>query len=283
LPPGGFEEYPERVEVAMATRLRGLLVTAAAVLAGVLLAAPTAGARQTANLSLNVTFFTNGQITMALPDGTPVGTTSGAPTMIPAGYYALMMNGPGGCTSLPHFILKGPGENVVDNLTEGEVTNFQYNAYFLPNSTYTWRNDANPSVVYTFATTNDVLGSPPPAAPGSKGLSASSHGSAQSQDVLGSGLAVTRGTLTAAVSPSGTLSLSFKGKAARSLKPGKYTVKVSDASTNGGFMLVKGSQTLTFTTKAFVGKRTRTVVLTAGKWSLVPVAGGKATALTVAA
>ena len=144
--PAGSRSTPEGVKVATATRLRGLLVTATAVLAGVLLAAPTAGARQTANLSLNVTFFTNGQITMALPDGTPVGTTSGAPTMIPAGYYALMMNGPGGCTSLPHFILKGPGENVVDNLTEGEVTNFQYNAYFLPNSTYTWRNDANPGV-----------------------------------------------------------------------------------------------------------------------------------------
>ena len=177
----------------MATRLRGLRRMLPLVVAGVvatLLLAPTAGARQAANLSLTVNFFTNGTITVSLPDGTPVGTQSGAPTMIPAGYYAVMLNGPGGCTALPHFILKGPGESITDNLTEGEVTNFQYNAYFLPNSTYTWRNDANPSVVYTFATTNDVLGSPPPAPAGAKGISAPSHGTAQSQDVMGSGLAV---------------------------------------------------------------------------------------------
>ena len=254
------------------------------VVAGVvatLLLAPTAGARQAANLSLNVNFFTNDTITVSLPDGTPVGTLSGAPTMIPAGYYAVMLNGPGGCTALPHFILKGPGESITDNLTEGEVTNFQYNAYFLPNSTYTWRNDANPNVVYTFATTSDVLGSPPPAPAGAKGISATSHGTAQSQDVMGSGLAVARGTLAGGVSASGALSLTFNGKAAKTLQAGKYMVKVTDASKADGFMFVKGKRTLTLTGAAFVGKHTGTVTLTAGKWSLVPVAGGKATALTV--
>jgi hypothetical protein len=268
----------------MATRLRGLRRTLPLVAAGVLatlLLAPTAGARQAANLSLNVNFFTNGTITVSLPDGTPVGTQSGPPTMIPAGYYAVMLNGPGGCTSLPHFILKGPGESISDNLTEGEVTNFQYNAYFLPNSTYTWRNDANPNVVYSFATTGDVLGSAPPAPAGPKGLSSSNHGTAQSQDVLGSGLAVSRGTLTAGVSPSGALSLTFKGKAAKTLQAGKYTVKVSDASKTSGFLLVKGKRTMTLTGRAFVGKHSKTVTLTAGTWSIVPAPGGKATALTV--
>jgi hypothetical protein len=246
-----------------------------------LLLAPAAGARPAANLSLNVNFFTNGTITVTLPDGTPVGTPSGAPTMIPAGYYAVMLNGPGGCTALPHFILKGPGESISDNLTEGEVTNFQYNAYFLPNSTYTWRSDANPNVVYTFATTSDVLGSAPPAPAGPKGISASSHGTAQSQDVMGSGLAVARGTLTAGVSASGALSLSFKGKVAKTLQAGKYTVKVTDASKTDGFTFVKGKRTVTLTGRAFVGKHTGAVTLTTGTWSLVPVAGGKATTLRV--
>ena len=143
------------------------------VVAGVvatLLLAPSAGARQAANLSLNVNFFTNGTITVSLPDGAPVGTPSGAPTMIPAGYSAVMLNGPGGCTTLPHFILKGPGESIIDNLTEGEVSNFLYNAYFLPNSTYTWSNDAAPGVVHTFATTGDITGSTAQEPAGSKGI-----------------------------------------------------------------------------------------------------------------
>jgi hypothetical protein len=246
-----------------------------------LLLAPTAGARQSANLSLNVNFFTNGTITVTLPDGTPVGTQSGAPTMIPAGYYAVMLNGPGGCTALPHWILKGPGEAITDNLTEGEVTNFQYNAYFLPNSTYTWRNDANPNTVYTFATTSDVLGSAPPTPAGPKGLSASKHGTAKSRDVMGSGLAVARGTLTGGVSPSGALSLTFKGKPAKTLQAGKYTVKVTDGSKTAGLMFVKGKRSVTLSGPAFVGKHTGTVTLTAGTWSIVPAAGGKSTSLIV--
>jgi hypothetical protein len=58
-------------------------------------------------------------------------------------------------------------------------------------------------------------------------------------------------------------------------------VKVTDGSKAAGFMFVKGKRALTLTGRAFVGKHTGTVTLTAGTWSLVPAAGGKATALTV--
>src|SRR5262245_60155275 len=61
---------------------------------GVLLA-PGAGARKDANLSLNVNYTAAGLVTVTLPDGTPVGSTSGAPTVIPAGYYSLNLSGPG--------------------------------------------------------------------------------------------------------------------------------------------------------------------------------------------
>jgi hypothetical protein len=252
-----------------------------AVAVAAVLLAPSAGARSAASLSLNVSFFTNGTITVALPDGTPVGTQSGAPTVIPAGYYALMMNGPGGCTSLPHFILRGPGENIVDNLTEGEVTNFQYNAYFQPNATYTWRNDANPSVVYTFATSGDVQGAPPPSGPGRGGLQSTNHGTATSQDLVASARATFRGTLAGAVSATGSLSLSFKGKTAATLKAGKYTLKVSDSSPKSGFVLTKAKRTVAVTGAAFMGRHTGAVVLTAGRWSLRPSAGGKATTIVV--
>lgn len=245
-----------------------------------MLLAPSAGARTAANLSIDVSFFTNGTITVTLPNGSPVGTTSGSPTVIPAGYYAVMLSGPGGCTSLPHFVLNGPGENIVDNLTEGEVTNFQYNAYFQPNSTYTWKDDANPSVVYTFATSGDIQGSPPPQ-PGHAGIQASNHGTAQSQDVLGSAVATTRGTLAGSVSAGGTLTLSFEGKPAATLAAGRYTLKVTDSSRQSGFMLVKAKHTLTVTGMAYVGERTATVTLTSGRWTFEAAPGGKATAITV--
>jgi hypothetical protein len=253
---------------------------ALAALAAVLVLAPSAGAHRAANLSLNVNFFTNGTITVTLPDGTPVGTTSGAPTTIPAGYYAVMLNGPGGCTALPHFILKGPGENIVDNMTEGEVANFQYNAYFLPSSTYTWSNDASPSVVHTFATTADVQGTAPTQA-GSKGIQASNHGTAKSVNPFGSDVLPLRGSLSGAVSAAGALTLSFKGQPVSSLKAGRYTVTITDGSKTSGFVLMKGTRAVTVTNAPFVGKHTGKVSLTAGKWVFTPSLHGKATAITV--
>jgi hypothetical protein len=67
-----------------------VLSTVAAVAAGVVLVlAPAANAGRHATLSLTVTFTANGVVTVTLPDGTPVGSTGGAPTVIPAGYYTL--------------------------------------------------------------------------------------------------------------------------------------------------------------------------------------------------
>ncbi len=137
-------------------RLAAAGVLAASLLVGV----PAASA---ANLQLNVTFSATGQITLTLPDGTPVGVTSGTPTVIPAGFYTMNLIGPGGCSTLPYFDLRGPGNNILDNMDQGEEANKTDNATFLPNSTYTWRDDQNPSVVYTFVTDSEVLGSAPTA------------------------------------------------------------------------------------------------------------------------
>ena len=128
--------------------------------ASLLVGVPAASA---ANLQLNVTFSATGQITLTLPDGTPVGVTSGTPTVIPAGFYTMNLIGPGGCSTLPYFDLRGPGNNILDNMDQGEEANKTDNATFLPNSTYTWRDDQNPSVVYTFVTDSEVLGSAPTA------------------------------------------------------------------------------------------------------------------------
>ncbi|MEI8105372.1 MAG: hypothetical protein WCH31_05990 [Actinomycetes bacterium] len=237
--------------------------------------APLAQARSADSLTLEVTFFTTGNITLTM-NSTPIGTTTGAATVIPAGYYELLMWGPGGCTALPRFRMNGPGENVVDNMTEGEVANESYNAYFLPNSTYTWTNDAFPGVVHTFKTTSDIQGTAPVVS--ATGYASRAHGTATSTDFVGSKKVPFRGTLAGAVSTSGKLSLAFHGKAVTSLMKGRYTFAITDASMTSGFMISKDKQsTAAITAKAFRGKRAVTLNLTKGRWFFSPAVLGKKT------
>jgi hypothetical protein len=255
-------------------RLRSLRLFAligAAVGASML--ASAAHGRATAPLTLKVNFTLSGTISVNLPNGTPVGVTGGSPTVIPAGYYILDMNGPGGCAAMPHFTLRGPGVQVFDNLNEGESDHVEYNANFLPNSTYVWSSDAVPGVLHTFVTSSDVVGTANPRSPG--GLTSGNHTTVKSSDFVGSAILPQRGTLTASVSPAGTLSLAYKGKSIASLMAGRYTISVTDKSSTSGFAVQKlRHATTTLTGRAFVGKRSETVQLTAGKWVFSP-SGGK--------
>ncbi len=235
-------------------------------------AAPAAQAAHAASLSLDVIFSATGTISVSLPDGTPVGTTSGAPTIIPAGYYQLMLSGPGGCTLMPSFDLKGPGVDIVDNMTEGEVTSEVYNAYFLPNTTYTWRNDSTvPTVVYSFTTSSAVTGTPPPApTSGAQGISSSLHSTATSQDVVGSSIVPFRGTISGVLSATGKLTLSYHGRQPASLTAGRYTISLTDKGSRNGLSLqAAGHSPLTVSGAGFVGRHTASVDLSVGTWRFV--------------
>lgn len=254
------------------------LVVACGVLAVALLVAPLAQARHGEALSLNVTFSTGGAIAVTLPDGTPVGVSTGSPTVIPAGYYTLFLSGPG-CVNVPFFTLRGPGVNISDNLEEGEVTSDSYTADFQANSTYTWTDEATPGVVYTFQTSSSVLGTPTPLPDGGYAVSNDS-GTAASSDPIGSGASASpalsvKGSLTAAVSAAGKLSLLYKGKAVTTLPPGRYTVSVNDKSRTNGFMLERvGHAPLSLIKPGKVGKASATVDLTSGQWFFAAHAAG---------
>ena len=242
-----------------------------------LAAAPVASGRVSGAVALDVTFSATGTISVTLADGTPVGSSSGAPTMIPAGYYTLELSGPGGCTELPLFELKGPGEDIFENMTEGELDYTTANAYLAPNSTYTWRNYSTPAVTYTFVTSNQVVGSAPPAPTPSV-----YSGTVASRDVVGSAAATASaaggGALSGAVSASGRLSLDFHGTPVASLKAGRYTITVTTASATHGFLLDKlHARPLTITRAGFVGRQSATVELTAGQWYFSPVRSGPKT------
>jgi len=262
---------------------RGRLVTAIGCAAGLLALAPGAEAHGLANPSLRVNFFPNGTIAVSLPDGTAVGTPSGAPTVIPAGYYTLNMIGPGGCSNVPYFELKGPGTSIVDNMDEGELSVNTYNTYLAPNSTFTWKDDdANPMVIYTFQTSSDVQGAAPPTA-GPNGLQGGSHGTQTSSDPLGSDAPQSRGTLNASVTAAGALAMVFKGKVVTSLQAGKYTIAVNDKSKSTGFSLLRGKpkKTYNLTGNAYVGTHKSSLTLTAGQWSFSPGAGKTSYAFVV--
>jgi hypothetical protein len=249
--------------------------------------ASTAQARSAESLSLDVTFSATGTIAVTLPDGTPVGSTSGPPTVIPAGFYTLQLSGPGGCTDLPYFHLQGPGNDLLDNMDDGEVAGVVDTADLLPNSTYTWSDEnANPAAVYTFVTSADVLGTPPAGFNSPTGISSAEHSTAASQnDVVGSSIAApSRGTLSGAVSAAGTVTLAYGGKGAARLAPGRYTITVTDRSTRSGFMLEAAQHPpISLTGNAFVGRRSVSVDLTAGEWYFAPSIGGRKTSFTVAA
>lgn len=262
--------HPRALRIAVVTALLAVAVVIA----------QAAQARTAANLVLDVQFSTNGTIAVTLPDGTPVGVTSGSPTTISAGYYNVVELGPGGCTAMPHFTLKGPGVSIFDNLLEGESTTITFFEYLDPNSTYTWGNDAFPGVIHTFVTSSTIGGTPPPNLP--KGLSSSDHTTVSSSSLVGSNLAPFRGTLTGAVSATGTLTLELKGKSVSSLQAGRYKISVTDKSKTSGFMLQKNaSGMVTVTGVSFVGRHSQTVHLTAGTWSLMSRPGSKVGSISV--
>jgi hypothetical protein len=227
-----------------------------------------AEARSGATPTIVVSFTVSGVVTVTL-NGSPVGTTSGPPTVIAGGYYSVLLNGPGDCINLPLFELTGPGVNIQDDMLGGEVDTHSLPTYFVPNSTYTWHIDRSQATVYTFRTSSDVVGSATGA--GSSSTSSKSGGKATSEDVVGSAIAPLRGTLSGVVTAAGRLSIAYKGKAVKSLKAGRYTITVVDRSSSNGFV-VKGKHTTSVTGMAFIGKRSVTLSLTAGRWSFGPSA-----------
>jgi hypothetical protein len=258
------------------------LFASTALVAGLLILAPAAQSRRAVNPTLVVTFTANGTVSVALPNGTAVGATSGTPTVIPSGYYTLVLNGPGECINLPLFELKGPGVDIQDDMLGGETDTHNLYANFLPNATYAWHIDRNQSVVYTFTASTSSAGGTLPTTSGSSSTSSGKTPVPTSQDITGSAILPFRGTLTGGVSAAGTLTLAYKGKSVTSLKAGKYTIAVSDKSSSSGFMLKKlNHATTSVTGVAFVGKHSASVQLTAGRWLFSPRIGKTAYSLAV--
>ena len=224
---------------------------------------------------LYVTFRAGPQrITAMLANGAPLGTTSGAPTVIAPGLYNLFMDDSAGIEG-PQFDLRGPGVEFVENMFYGENPSAAFTATFEPSATYTWRNDEQPNVVFTFVTSASG------GTTGSGGGGTSGGGSSvgkPSTDIVGSAIVPFRGSLDAIVYKSGKLTLTLNGKQVTFLKTGRYTFSVDDESKLHGFsvQVLKG-KAQTITSKAYVGTHDVTITLKPGRWFYFTPAGKQTT------
>jgi hypothetical protein len=229
------------------------------------------GAAQGAGpLTLNVTFFANDTIAVTLADGTVVGSTSGAPTVIPAGYYTVQISGPMGLPNgLPYFQLTGPGVDLLSNLNEGGLDSWRDQVTLATSSTYTWTDDAIPGVVHTFVTSSVVGGAAP-----TQAVSPNKGAPTQGQDIVGSAVVPTRGTLTATVSKAGRPTVLLAGAPAGNLLAGTYRIAVTDRSPRAGLAVAKpGLTARNLTGVRFVGKRSVSLRLTPGRWTFTTGSG----------
>ena len=259
----------ERGPRGRAASVRGALACLIVACGLLIPAAAPAAARSAASPVIFVNFFANGQITVTAADGSSVGTTSGAPTVIPAGYYTFEFSGPGGCSSLPYFHLSGPGTDIVTNGNEGQVVHPPSGANLLPSSTYTWTDAAFPGVVYQFSTSAEVVGSAPVTS-----TTPSSGAPVSSQGVVGSALLPFLGSLSGTISAGGKLSLLRAGKPVTTLKAGRYTLTVVSHSARDGFVVERQkSKAVAVARGAFSGKRSVAVSLTAGTWLFMVTPG----------
>ena len=229
--------------------------------------------------SLYVVFQKDRTFALSLSDGTPVGTSSAPGTAIPAGTYRVNVDDT--AQAVMQFHLAGPGVELITNMTFGEDAAQTLVETFQPNSTYTFRDDFQPSAVRFFTTSSTSTASGESgggASTGSTPTKSQSGGASAvtSHDIVGSAIKPFRGTLAGAVSPAGKLTLTFKGKSVASLKSGRYKIAVDDRTSSSAFEVqTPKKQPVVVTGHAFVGKHTVTVALDAGQWWYFSGAGKK--------
>jgi hypothetical protein len=162
-------------------------------------------------------------------------------------------------------------------MTHGEDSTAAFVETFQPSSTYTYRDDNHPNIVWTFVTdagSSSAGGSSSSSTGTSSGTKSGSP--ASSSDIVGSAILPFRGTLSAVVSTAGKLTVTYKGRSVQRLNSGRYTVFVIDRSTKSGFTLQRATKRpISLTGPMFVGKRAEILSITQGRWMFFTVGGPK--------
>jgi hypothetical protein len=257
-----------------------VLVVLGAGLAG---AVGAGGAHLAVSSTLDAGFDADGNIYLTFADGTKIGNPTPPGTVVPAGTYTIDLNN----NSLddlgnPHsFRLSGPGVN----LSAGGVVQSTWTATFQAASVYTYQDDDNPSSKFYFGTTgsgatstvptvNTTSSTPPVTGTTPK---ATDNSPLAGKSASGPSASTYRGILVATVRP-GKLTLTRNGKPVAEILQGRYRIVVTDTSRTGGFTIQEaGRPGTTVSGVSFVGKRSATIMLSAGQWFFYPTFVGQKT------
>jgi hypothetical protein len=263
----------------------GLVAAAAAVAISGWLGAATARA-DAAELDITYNSPTSLSVKIAGGASVPSGST------IPAGSYNVIVYD-AGVDMNPHFTMSGPGVSLstdLDSTGMGIDQTAPFGPYtFQTSSTYQIEDtNSGASTLVTFntsatSTASSGGGSSSSGGSGSStGSSSSSTSSSSSKGSSKSSGSTTIGTLSASVSAAGKLTLTFGGKTVKSLKAGRYEIRVADHSMKAGVMLGSAStHPMTLSGAAAAGSTAKTVTLGKGKWFVEPTVHGPKTWISV--
>jgi hypothetical protein len=211
---------------------------------------------------MNVTFSSNGSFTFTY-NGAPV-----AGSTVPSGTYDVVFDN--SVDASVAFQITGPGVNFSTGVGNGEPAIETDEVTFSATASYSAQNANVPGSSISFNTSSATASS---SSGSSSGSSGSSSSGSSGGGLYGNGTTTTtastplEGTLTGAVSATGTLTLAYKGKQVTELNAGRYTLNVTDKSKKVGFVLKQtGKSAITVTTASFTGKKSEQLTMGSGQW-----------------
>jgi hypothetical protein len=220
-------------------------------------------------------------IGLQFDDGSDVGNQARNAPVIPPGTYTIRAVDDAGAHN---FHLQGPGVDV--GTTTGGMGTPTWTVTFQPGAHYRFQCDDHPDFMYGEFNTSGTGGgstsggssSGGSTSGGSSSGGSSSGGSSGGGTVSNTGTKSTAvlGTLIGRVNPAGKLVLTYGGIAVRKVKAGRYKITVADKAPTRSFVVGKvGGAATTVSGVAFVGTRSVTLKLGAGKWTFYTSAGAK--------
>jgi hypothetical protein len=234
--------------------------------------------------AIYVTYNADCTFTISVDGGVSITSSTAPGPTLPPGVYQLLVFMPnpnqGYSCVKPTFTLTGPGVASTTVFQGQELHDEHVLPALQPSSTYVAQDASAPTATQRVFTTaasgsNSVL---LPSGPPDNGSGASTQ-----PGLVGSAIGSAPARLLATVDAAGAATLRLGGKEVRTLKAGRYELRVDDASPHAGFVLERsGGTTLTLTTRAFVGRRTMPVTLTTGSWAFSTTVG-RPTPFTVVA
>ena len=235
-----------------------------------------AGAQGAVSQTIYAYFDVDGGLQISYADSSKVGSN------VPPGTYTINLNNNGADDlGVDHiFHLTGPG---VDYKAANVDTTAVFSVTFQAGATYRFFDDLNPKISQTILATTAPAATttnPLPPTPVTSSTKATAGGVVGSQ--AAPPLRPSRGTLTATVSASGKVTLSYHGKVVSSLKAGLYTVSVTDSSKKSGFVIQESHKVATaVSTAPFTGKKSKKLDLSKGQWFFYPSFIGQKTYFVV--